>query len=93
MNNFRGELTDISAKKEALLKIAGGVLQAVQQWSFFQKYIILFLDTLTQQTLFSMIKINIFLGDLSGISAKTAPLLCSDPELRSRHVQCFLFEN
>ena len=45
------------------------------QWSFFQNWIILFLDTLNQKIYFLIIKINIFWGDLSDISAKTATLL------------------
>ena len=46
---------------------------------FFKIYIILFLDTMTQQIFFLMIKINIFWGDLSGISAKTATLVLTSP--------------
>ena len=41
---------------------------------FFKILIILFLDTLSQQIFFLIIKINNFWGDLSGISAKTATL-------------------
>ena len=42
---------------------------------FFQNAIISFLDSLTQQIIFLIIKINNFWGDQSGISAKTATLV------------------
>ena len=48
----------------------------LQQWSFFQNSITLFLDTLNQQYIFFIIKMNIFWGDPSDISAKTATLFC-----------------
>ena len=41
---------------------------------FFSKILFFYLDSLTQQTCFLIIKIIIFWGDLSGISAKTATL-------------------
>ena len=41
---------------------------------FFKIKLFYFLDALTQQILFLTIKMNIFCGDLSGISAKTATL-------------------
>ena len=36
------------------------------------------MDTLTLYIIFLIIKINIFRGDLSDISAKTATLMCTD---------------
>ena len=51
------------------------ILTCVLQWSFFQNLNILFMDTLTQQMVFLIVNINIFWGDLSGISAKTATLV------------------
>ena len=49
-------------------------LQHLDSEVFFKILIILFLDTLNQQRIFLIIKINNFWGDLSGISAKTATL-------------------
>ena len=46
------------------------------------------MDTLTQQIYFLTIEINIFWGDLSGISAKTATLILTG-DLKSEHLpQC-----
>ena len=42
---------------------------------FFKIFIFLFLDTLSQQIFFLIIKINIFWGDLCSISVKTATLI------------------
>ena len=60
---------------------------------FFSKLNYLFLDTLTQQIIFLIIKINIFWGDLSGISAKTATLktmCCRILIIESHHCTCVL---
>ena len=50
------------------------ILGHYKQLRFFQNVISLFLDTLSQQIYFLIIKINNFWGDLSGISAKPATL-------------------
>ena len=44
---------------------------------FFKIKLNYFMDTLTQQIIFLILKINIFWGDLSGISATTATLVRS----------------
>ena len=43
--------------------------------AFFKIIIIIFIDTLILQIYFLIIKLNIFRGDLSSISAKTATLV------------------
>ena len=69
INNFQGELTDISAKKEAL--ITGAV--------FFSKFnYFIFWILWSYKYIFLIIKINNFQGDLSDISAKKTSLDASD---------------
>ena len=54
---------------------------------FFFNFNYLFLDTLTQQIVFLIVKINIFWSDLSGISAKTITLpICRSNKITGVHV-------
>ena len=81
INNFQGELTDISAKKEALLATLRSseywrefeYVQVVRSASVFKINSNVFLDTSIQRMFLYIIQIKKFRGDLTDISAKTNP--------------------
>ena len=97
-NTFRGDLTDISAQKVALVppEAWGRIVQHIRLLSsgeaFFKielNYVLDITDTSILKIHCLIIKINDFRGDLSDISAITATLLLSQEEYLQQSINSF----